>query len=177
MQPDEYEKNSILRYIKMIASKYPEQVYGPEHGLMEFGEFMGVAAVRPDWLKFKRSRECYGNSLKYLASQPLTAKPLRYAEGYAVPRGDWCPPVQHAWLVDADGEVLDPTWKDSSDHVYFGLVFQTLFAFEMLEKACMIPGILANPLLMRLHFGSSNLLKRSIDIRKGAGGSKKRFRS
>lgn len=175
MQPDEYEKKLILRYIEMIASKYPQRVYGPEHGLMEFGEFMGVAAVRPDWLKFKRSRECYGNSLQYLASQPQTNKPLRYAEGYAVPRGGWCPPVQHAWLVDADSEVLDPTWKDSSNHVYFGLVFHTLFAFEMLEKACMIPGILSNHVLMRRHFGSSVLLKRSLDMRERVKASRKRI--
>lgn len=46
---------------------------------------------------------------------------LHYVEGYAV-RGRLMLPLAHAWCVDDDGRVYDPTWPDGTD--YFGVVFE-----------------------------------------------------
>jgi len=43
---------------------------------------------------------------------------LTYVEGYAIP-ADVGIPLQHAWLVDKDGNVIDRTWRDGV--AYFGI--------------------------------------------------------
>lgn len=165
MSLDEFETTAILQYIQLLAARYPKRTYGPESGLLEFGAFMDVAITRPTWLKMKRSRECYANSLQALSTQFHGNDPVNYAEGYAVPKGGWCVPVQHAWLVDESGQVLDPTWEDSADCIYFGVTFKTGFVFDILDKAFMIPGILVHPLHMRRYFGRRDLFKNTLHER------------
>jgi hypothetical protein len=56
---------------------------------------------------------------------------LTYVEGYVVVHGV---PIDHAWLVDADGFVIDPTITDNDDgrvNEYFGVPFIT----EYVKKA------------------------------------------
>jgi hypothetical protein len=57
---------------------------------------------------------------------------LTYVEGYVFVYGV---AIQHAWLVDADGFVIDPTLTDNDDgrvNGYFGVPFIT----EYVRKAC-----------------------------------------
>lgn len=59
--------------------------------------------------------ECYVNAY-YLAHN----QGLYYVEGLAiVPSIGF--PMEHAWCVDADGHVYDPTWEAGTD--YFGVAF------------------------------------------------------
>ena len=62
---------------------------------------------------------------------------LTYVEGYITCHGV---PIQHAWCVDAEGFVIDPTIKDNDDGRianYFGVPFLT----EYVKKACKANGI------------------------------------
>ncbi|NTH63739.1 hypothetical protein G6L33_07705 [Agrobacterium rhizogenes] len=67
-------------------------------------------------------------------------------------------PFHHAWLVTSAGDVLDPTWHDADDHVYFGIAFDRAFIADMLVINGNEPGILVNlkPL--------SRLLRSQLDI-------------
>jgi hypothetical protein len=54
----------------------------------------------------------------------LDREEFTYCEGYAIS----VIPVAHAWCLDGQGNVVDPTWSGRlpcSD--YFGLAFQTRF--------------------------------------------------
>jgi hypothetical protein len=59
--------------------------------------------------------ECYMNAGRALHTHPH----LHYVEGYAVP-GNIPFPMMHAWLVDDEGRVIDPTWEDGA--AYFGMI-------------------------------------------------------
>lgn len=77
-------------------------------------EFVG--APRPDWCEQMSMQQCYANC------DELTwdAENLTYCEGWGWKKGILLP-VCHAWLVNQDGEVIDPTWDDPEDAVYIGL--------------------------------------------------------
>lgn len=59
-------------------------------------------------------KACFANA-QYLAR---TRKGLRYVEGFATRMI----PVEHAWCIDAEGRVIDPTW-DAGEADYFGIAF------------------------------------------------------
>lgn len=57
---------------------------------------------------------CFQNAFDAVMAHPG----LIYVEGYAFSKFF---PMQHAWTVDGNGVVYDPTWPDGSD--YFGVAF------------------------------------------------------
>lgn len=68
-------------------------------------------------------KECFGNCLRVIAGQSfLDDGDLTYVEGYAYPEGGVLA-VHHAWLVDADGNVYDPTWGGYERGAYIGVAF------------------------------------------------------
>lgn len=71
--------------------------------------------------------ECYRNAFE-LADYRAD---LTYCEGFACPVG--LIPVHHAWCVDADGRVLDPTWSDKSSD-YFGVALDREFVRTWILK-------------------------------------------
>lgn len=62
---------------------------------------------------------CYSNTLALISAYPR----LRYVEGYAMPWvGDRAGrPSLHAWAINSNGRVWDPTWPDPESSAYFGL--------------------------------------------------------
>lgn len=83
-----------------------------------------------------RVKECYYNCQK-LALLGIG----EYCEGYA----DGSIPVEHAWLVDGDGTVIDPTWAANENLVggsYFGVKIPEDLIRESWQKT-----ELARPLL------------------------------
>ncbi len=77
------------------------------------GRFMGTRSPLSEEYPRGRKRECFKNAYE------LTARNLLgYCEGFAM----GVIPVLHAWVVDRDGNVIDPTWADGAE--YFGIEFK-----------------------------------------------------
>lgn len=68
---------------------------------------------------FNKKKECYRNAYLHSAHN----KDLIYCEGLAVSKN--LPlPLEHAWCLDNEGRVYDPTWDDSTECLYFGIAFR-----------------------------------------------------
>ena len=78
--------------------------------------------------KRKKPNNCFGNA----ALMALADERLLYVEGYVTCRGI---PIHHAWNVDLDGKLIDPTLTGGLHH-YFGVVFTT----DYLKKAVLKNG-------------------------------------
>jgi hypothetical protein len=79
--------------------------------LADVGKRMDVSDVD---VKRGPMGECYANATHMALGPPR----MRYVEGYAV-NGDFSIPLAHAWNLDEDGLVVDPTW--AAGHDYFGV--------------------------------------------------------
>jgi hypothetical protein len=61
-------------------------------------------------------KQCFNNAFGLAAR---TRGKLRYCEGYAA----GVIPVEHAWCIDAEDRVVDPTWTgENLGELYFGIV-------------------------------------------------------
>lgn len=69
-------------------------------------------------------KECFSNSLELIQSFPE----LIYCEGYA----SCVVPIHHAWCIDSDGYVVDPTWLEESavNAEYIGVPMDTDFVIN-----------------------------------------------
>jgi len=67
-------------------------------------------------------KECYNNALDLALAHPN----LTYVEGYAM----GVIPTPHAWCVDSQLNVYDPTWKADYGQRYFGIPFKTRFVLD-----------------------------------------------
>jgi len=85
-----------------------------------FGRFWEPRALPPEVRRRQRGA-CYRNALVLTTKRSSS----RYVEGFAVSRT--CPyiVIDHAWVVDLDGAVIDPTWADPKTRevglLYFGV--------------------------------------------------------
>ena len=95
----------------------------PDRIVLEHGRAYTVTAKT---FKGKRGRQgaCYMNAGRIAMDTELT-----YVEGYVSLDGF---PIQHAWLADADGNVIDPTLKPTAgtEFAYFGVPFSRDFLRE-----------------------------------------------
>ena len=89
---------------------------GVDHFVLTHGREWGPRIAVPDGAP-STDKECFNNA----ASMVLDGryKGLTYVEGYATAML----PLHHAWVVDVDGQVIDPTWDDHPDAEYFGVAF------------------------------------------------------
>lgn len=126
--------------------KSTEPTFGHATALSKYGRKFLPRAMKPDWLQLGPKRECFGNAAPYA----LTRDDVYYAEGYAM-EPELPIPVQHAWLVDLSGAVIDATWDDTREHVYFGIAFNNSFVSETLAVNNNEPGILVNMHLLHRH--------------------------
>lgn len=89
-------------------------------------------------------KSCYQNCFQALWNYPE----LSYCEGFAI--SDEVPiPIAHAWLIDDNSQVIDPTRnEDFTDGTYFGVVFTQNFVREVALKTKYY-GILNNDYVYR----------------------------
>lgn len=146
----------------LVAGSHPAY-FGPENALLKFGKRMTSVRDRPGYVPLGAKRQCYANCAKTVLLSPPGREALFYAEGFATHKDGQSIPMQHAWLVDSIGNVIDPTWEAPHDHLYFGIVFRTAFVVEMLSVSNMEPGLLSAPTLMRRHFGSPALFEATLN--------------
>ena len=98
---------SIIRFLETLTSIMPTvdgYVYKCVEELILREGIEYRPAPLPKHIKKGRIKECYKN-----AYHTATREGLEYVEGYALSEG--LIPVHHAWCVDADGVVIDPTWN------------------------------------------------------------------
>ncbi|MBV7518960.1 hypothetical protein [Ensifer sp. ENS12] len=135
----------IKHHVEQIADI--ERGFGPSIALMKYGSAFQPLDQRPQWLRQGQARDCFNNATAYAAVRD----DVLYAEGYAL-EPELPLPVQHAWLVDRHGQVIDPTWKDTRDHAYFGIAFKRDFVRDQLGKNRGNAGILVNLHLLRRQY-------------------------
>ena len=84
-------------------------------------------AFRPP-MHYSTRKACFSNCLQLILRHP---RKYTYVEGLAAT--DFLP-VAHAWCIDAQGRVVDPTWhglERSGPSDYFGIPFRARFLNEM----------------------------------------------
>lgn len=85
-------------------------------------------ATPPDDIELGLPKSCYYNCFQLLKDD----FDLTYCEGYALDP-NLVLPLIHAWLIDSDGKVIDPTWHEP-DTVYLGIPFNTKWSIELLQS-------------------------------------------
>jgi hypothetical protein len=108
----------LLRLQEMQAGRRPEGwAYSSIHDfLIQHATFFTPCGL-PRTLRPMTLQMCFENA--YRVARRTTA--YHYVEGWAVRHI----PVQHAWVVDREGNAYDPTWASGSDltvgTTYFGV--------------------------------------------------------
>lgn len=84
---------------------------------------------------------------------------LTYVEGFTTTIGI---PIEHAWCIDAEGEVIEPTLKPGGANAYFGVPFRTSFLrSELLRR--MVWGIIDMNLQL-LEMSEEDLLSLAVAV-------------
>lgn len=116
----------IAEYLRITAELIPN---GLNAWILQNGRAF-TPAKRPRGVRKLRNGLCYKHAAHLAIRNPDR---YTYVEGYGLS----VIPVQHAWCVDADGNVVDPTWKNPEDRGYFGVKFKV----ETLERYLVQQGV------------------------------------
>ena len=84
-----------------------------------------IPAELPSGYELGEKKECFTNAI-HLAVQ----KDLVYVEGYCFQ----IIPFHHAWCVDRDGTLIEPTLEKPLDYEYFGVGFNSAWAMGHMMK-------------------------------------------
>lgn len=95
---------------------------GLEDLVLKWGREFSLAPY-PEGLWRGKKRECFHNAFR-LASEA----DLFYVEGYALS----IIPMLHAWCIDADGRVVDPTWDPDENMAYLGIPLKWDYVIDIL---------------------------------------------
>ena len=124
-------------FIQVLA----EMMWNPvAEFLLKEGREWGYQPLPTGWERGE-PRQCFRNA----AVLALENDELTYVEGYATS----LIPTSHAWVVNRDGVVHDPTWanlelEDAEHRAYFGVPFDTAFLARHTVKQ-MYYGLLVLP--------------------------------
>lgn len=91
--------------MKTVGARTDWKYRGFEQLVLECGTMMEPKPL-PKTIKMGQPRVCYANCQRLV----LKNRSLTYVEGYAMAAGVSLP-LHHAWLLDTDGYVIDPTWE------------------------------------------------------------------
>ena len=115
------QQNSSLKfledYLETIATKFSSQKT-IEAIVWKMGRsFTPLDAPRPHGVYRGKSKECYSNA--YRLADDIK---YRYVEGFAISDIGILLPIQHAWVTDKKGNVIETTWPKSG-FAYYGIPF------------------------------------------------------
>lgn len=125
MRPDLDHSNPLVQYVTQIIAMRVAGVVGREGvptpevkdvygGIVYLYGTLKKGIKRPKKYRKMPFKRCYGNSMD-LASMYAG---LTYTEGFALGHSI---PVEHAWVQNQKGEVIDATWEDAQDCWFFGV--------------------------------------------------------
>jgi len=92
-------------------------------------EFKGIPL--PDDVERGTIKECYKNASLLVMMRP----DLTYVEGFAKSARTGDLSFLHAWAVDKQGNVIDPTWPTPDKNQYFGVKYDREKYLQYLYKA------------------------------------------
>ncbi len=133
---------NFLEIMRRLRSGIPVTGYyyrGQEDFILQHGQ--GFAPRKPKGYRWRKARNCFGNTHKLVMYDPT----LRYVEGYGLTGLGI--PLEHAWAIDEDNQVIDTTWRwndGSPPEGYFGVIYPTQLVNQIiLRKKCY--GVLDDP--------------------------------
>jgi hypothetical protein len=108
-----------------------------------------------------RKKECFKNAFEY--ARKYESQGVRYVEGYGL--SDIGLAMHHAWCVDADGRVMDPTWE-YEETSYVGVVLPlTLVTRQILRNGVygvLDPGMIDYKFMVEMDPGMRELLPKRL---------------
>jgi hypothetical protein len=115
-------------------SYYPDlRFFGPEDFVLHHGRYWRGQPLPENYRAGKMGR-CGINATR-LARRRAD---LIFVEGYAVPFNpvgtELLGPLGHAWVVDGEGRVIDPTWPAGARE-YFGVPFRHAYVARLCAKS------------------------------------------
>jgi len=138
----------LKRYLEVIAS-FQEGMNGRDNLqfksyealVLHYGYgFQGRPLGETD-LERGEKKLCFMNALLVDSSR------YTYCEGWGISE-DLAIPIQHAWVIDRQGNAYDPTWDYDTKAFYFGVPINHSWAIERtLEQE--VYGILPNDFLVK----------------------------
>lgn len=137
-------ESSLEAYIRTVAD-YFKQVssnQGPisYRLLKEYGQSFPISIGKSPLAGKGKMKQCFMNSYRLMDGLGLT-----YCEGFATSAALGIA-LEHAWLINESGFVVDPTWKDGRE--YFGVAFDTQGVYE-LTNLTGVYGLLGSTYLMK----------------------------
>ena len=130
---------AIQQYLRVVIDITKDSTDNPhslEGILLAHGRSF-IPQARPAGVPKMTDKECFNNAWQLCERHPE----YRYVEGYAT--SEIPIPLLHAWCIDAQDRVIDPTWPDPANYTYFGLVLDPMFCRKRL-LATQYYGILPN---------------------------------
>jgi hypothetical protein len=129
LRPDDVYPQ-IIEWLRLLddaarmnwKKKSPSGLYSPAGIVLEFGCAMRRSKEK---VACGMMKECYANA----QTIAIADDDYRYAEGWAMLEGVPIP-IAHAWLLNANGLVVDPTWaglKNGKSAVYYGVEIDTTY--------------------------------------------------
>ena len=123
----------LVGFLKIVASiqessHLPKGMTAParfvlKHGRQFIADDLTYAGKRG------KPQQCYANA----GREALDNSGKTYVEGYVLVHGG---PIEHAWLVDGEGKVQDPTIRDGRGiDGYFGVPIKTEYLREQILKS------------------------------------------
>lgn len=128
----------------------------------------GISRPRPKGVRKGQDKQCFSNSANWVLGKK--GKGWTYTEGYAL-RPSLGLLIHHAWVTNAEGHVLDLTWRDPEQCLYFGVPFTEEELRQELVKnevyGLLVPFDMYNTdLMFRKDPGLQEMVERVIEARK-----------
>ena len=110
--------------------------YTREALVAKHGRAFNKIIPRPAGMRKGRDGYCYKNAYDVMRKYPGE---YYYCEGFAASANStfYC---LHAWVINKDCEVVDPTWKAGG--TYFGVVFKFSHVMQSMAKVGRFQGVL-----------------------------------